>query len=145
MNRSKSKGTRYETRCVDQLRARLGDDRIHRKALAGQKDKGDIGGIFAHGHEGIAECKDAKQQRLGEWMAQTVRERENANVDFAVLLVHEPGNGEARFMRDSAYMQLRDLLIVSGIDYATLWEDSLDLWVRVDVGTLCDLIEGCLG
>lgn len=142
-NPSKQKGTKFETLCRDMLASRLGDEHIRRKSLSGHSDKGDLGGLYAHGLSGIAECKDAKVQRLTDWKRQTLDERGNADADFAVLLVHEPGKGMGHFFDNSAYMQMRDLLKVAGVSKVSItYRAHLDVWVRVSVADLCDMIEG---
>lgn len=146
MNKPKAKGTKFETACVKFLRERLGDDRIDRRALHGAHDMGDLHGIFAHGHEGIAECKDyAKWSKadLDRWKCQTECERGNADADFALLIVHESGVGKARFGQNSCYMQVRDLERVMGGDFRCIaGESAMDMWVRVTLEDACKMIEG---
>ena len=78
-NRPKKIGTGFETAVCRYLRERLQDDRIERRALHGSKDCGDIYGLYAHGFDGIAECKAHKSwnqpARLAEWREQTLAER----------------------------------------------------------------------
>lgn len=146
MSRQKAKGTTFETACVNFLRKRLGDDRIERRALHGARDLGDIFNIFAHGFEGIAECKDYKRwgkADLDEWKGQTVAQRGNADADFALLIVHEKGCGEKRFGQNSCYMQVRDLAKVMGGDFRCLaGESAMDMWMRVTLEDACQMIEG---
>lgn len=142
-NPSKKKGTAFETLCRDKLASRLGDERIHRKSLSGHSDKGDLGGLYAHGLTGMVECKDAKVQRLADWKRQTIVEKGNADADFAVLIVHEPGKGFSHFMENSAYMTLGDLLKVASVSKVSItFKAHLDRWVRITVGDLCDMVEG---
>lgn len=145
-NRSKGKGTEFETRCVHFLRKRLNDDRIERRALHGAHDMGDIFNIFAHGHEGIAECKDYREfgpADLAKWREQTVAERGNADADFTLLIVHERGVGAKRFGQNSCHMQVRDLERVMGGDFRCLAGDTAkDMWVRVTLEDACVMIEG---
>lgn len=91
-NRSKERGTRYESAVVRYLREGLEDERPERLALHGSKDIGDIGHIFAHGYQGIAECKSHRRVTPGdvaEWRRQTLDERENGDSDFALLVVNQ--------------------------------------------------------
>ena len=90
MSKQKIKGTRYESAVVKYLIEGLEDERPERLALHGSKDFGDIGHIFAHGFEGVAECKSHKRVAPGdiaEWRQQTLDERENSDSDFALLIV----------------------------------------------------------
>lgn len=92
MNKPRNKGTRYESAVVKYLRKGLEDERPERLALHGSKDVGDIGHIFAHGYEGIAECKAHKRFTTGdvaEWRQQALDERENGDSDFALLIVNQ--------------------------------------------------------
>lgn len=91
-NKSKKKGSAYETKFVRYLRDGLEDERPERLALHGSKDVGDIGHIFAHGYQGIAECKSHRRVTPGdvaEWRRQTLDERENGDSDFALLVVNQ--------------------------------------------------------
>ena len=146
MSKQKAKGTAFETACANFLRKRLGDDRIERRALHGARDLGDIFNIFAHGFEGIAECKDYKRwgkADLDEWKGQTVAQRGNADADFALLIVHEKGCGERRFGQNSCHMQVRDLVHVMGGDFRCIaGESAMDMWVRVTLEDACQMIEG---
>jgi hypothetical protein len=128
------------------MRERLGDDRIERRALHGSRDLGDIYGIRAHGHEGVAECKDYKRwgkADLDAWKEQTAAERGNADADFSLLIVHEKGCGKARFGQNSCYMQVCDLVRVMGGDFRCIaGESAMETWVRVTLEDACQMIEG---
>ena len=141
MSRQKAKGTAFETACVRYLRERLGDDRIERRALHGGKDMGDIFGLFAHGREGIVECKDVKnvgKALLDRFREQTVNERGNANADFALLVVHRAGCGAGRFGDNDCHMQVRDLERVMGGTFTCLaGESAKDMWVQASLETVC--------
>lgn len=145
-NRSKAKGTKFETACVRFLRKRLEDERIERRALHGNKDAGDIFGVFAHGHEGIVECKDYKQWAkvdLARWQEQTVIERGNADADFALLVVHKAGCGSAFFGDNHCYMQVRDLERIVGGEFRCLAGDSAkDTWLCMPLEVACTHIMG---
>lgn len=146
MSRQRAKGTAFETACVNFLRDRLGDERIERRALHGVRDMGDIYRLFAHGHEGIAECKDYKtwgKADLDKWKQQTVAERENAGADFALLIVHESGVGKKRFGQNSCHMQVRDLEKVIGSEFRCVaGESAMGMWVRVALDDACMMMGG---
>lgn len=119
MSKSKAKGTAFESGVVRWLREFLEDDRIERRALHGSQDMGDVYGLYAHGYEGIAECKSykgfsvSKSALMAEWFAETIDERENADADFALLIIHVPGRDAtgkaASFGENLCYVQVRDL------------------------------------
>ena len=146
MSRQKAKGTAFETACVRYLRERLGDDRIERRALHGGRDMGDIFGLFAHGREGIVECKDVKnigKALLDRFREQTVNERGNADADFALLVVHRAGVGAKRFGDNDCHMQVRDLERVMGGTFTCLaGESAKDMWVQASLETVCRWIMG---
>lgn len=145
MSRQKAKGTAFESQCVGYLRQKLGDDDIERCVLHGSKDEGDIRGVKAHGYKGVIECKNYAKVHptdLKKWKHQTIAERDNADADFALLVVHKPGCGEARFGENDCHLQVRDLDKVQG--YTTFVRDPsdplMDAWVRMDLEMVCDLM-----
>lgn len=145
-NKPKRIGTAFETACVRYLSERLSDDRIERRALHGSRDMGDIFNVFAHGREGIVECKCVKKwgkSDLQGWMEQTVEERGNADADFALLVVHKQGVGAKRFGENHCYMQVRDLESIVGGEFTCLAGDSaMGTWVCMPLETACMHILG---
>lgn len=141
-NPSKERGTRGETRVLRHMYKRLGDERLRRQALSGARDRGDIGGIFAHGWQGVAEVKNLREEPgpklLRVWMGQAVAERENAGAGFAVLVVLRPGRAVGRAY---AYVTIRDLArICLGLESHR--EDHDERWVCMTLDECCDLIGG---
>lgn len=144
MSIQREKGTRFETDVVNYLRAQLDDDRIERRALHGSKDMGDIHGLFAHGYEGIIECKAHKSvtwSLIGKWQQQTIDERENADADWAALVVKRPNHG---VWESTAYVTLRDLArIALPLMVNDGWLDASDeTWVCMPLSTACALMRG---
>lgn len=144
MSIQREKGTRFETEVVRYLRAQLGDERIERRALHGAKDMGDIHGLFAHGYEGIIECKAHRSvtwSLIGKWQRQTLDERENADADFALLVVKNFNHsvGEA-----FCWVTLRDLArIALPLMVNDGWLDAADeTWVCMPLSTACALMRG---
>lgn len=144
MSIQREKGTRFETDVVNYLRAQLGDNRIERRALHGSKDMGDIHGLFAHGCEGIIECKAHKSvtwSLVGKWQRQTLDERENADADWAALVVKNFNHsvGEA-----FCWVTLRDLArIALPLRVNDGWLDAADeVWVCMPLATACALMRG---
>lgn len=145
MSIQREKGTRFETEVVRYLRAQLGDERIERRALHGAKDMGDIHGLFAHGYEGIIECKAHRSvtwSLIGKWQRQTLDERENADADWAALVVKNFNHsvGEA-----FCWVTLRDLArIALPLMVNDGWLDAADeTWVCMPLSTACALMRGC--
>ena len=144
MSVQREKGTRFETAVVRYLREALEDERPERRALSGSRDMGDIAHVFAHGAEGIIECKSVKdwgRRLLSKWQAQTLDERENADADFALLVVknfnHSVGEAFCWVMlRDLARIAL-PLMVNDG------WLDRADeTWACLPLSTACALMRG---
>lgn len=160
MSKQKAKGTRMETGFVRYLTASMDDpEGIHRAALAGNADEGDVHGIRKGSIVGIAEVKNHKQVTPGlvaEWHAETLRERENAHADFAVLVMHRNGcdqTGSSRsYGMNIVQLTMRDFMTVSGIEQveksadgnARRTVDADDVWVTIDVDTLVILLNSSL-
>jgi len=70
-------------------------DVIDRRVKTGSSDKGDIGGVRAHGKRVAIECKDVAKLNLGGWVAEAETERLNDDA-FAGVVVHKRrGKGSA--------------------------------------------------
>ena len=140
----KAKGTRFETAVVRYLRDALEDERIERRALHGSKDMGDIHGLYSHGRSGIVECKAVRNigaKALEEYQQQTLDERENADADFALLVVKNFNHsvGEAFCwvtLRDLARIAL-PLMVCDGPLGA-----ADETWVCLPLSTACALMRG---
>lgn len=148
-NRSKAKGTAFETQVCRYLRERLGDDRIERRALHGSQDLGDLYGLVAHGWAGIVECKSYKQWGRADvlrWRDETEAERLNACADFALLVIHSKGVGEKRTGLNECHMTTRSHYYLLGIPPAELpCPEVLDSWLSMTLAEACQLINYSMG
>lgn len=145
MNKPKQKGTAFETACARWMQRRLDDDRIERRALHGSNDMGDLYGIWAHGYHGIAECKDYKSWSdadLARWLNETVAEKDNADADFALLIVHRSGCGESRFGKNLVWLTVGDLMRISGNYPHDIDLDTRSEYVCVTLEAACRMIGG---
>ena len=99
-NRSKQKGTRFET----EIAAYLG---VERRTLGGSKDRGDL----AISPNWVAECKNERQIDLAGYMAEVETERLNAKARYGAAIVKRRNKGPAE-----AYvvMPLRTFRLVAG-------------------------------
>lgn len=88
-NRSKAKGTAYETEIVGYLRQR-GWVHAERRALSGANDCGDISGLVGV----VIECKNAKTHDLPGWLDETEYETFNANADIGLLFIRRRGTSD---------------------------------------------------
>lgn len=144
MSRSKAIGTRWETRVRLYMTDALDDHRIERRALHGSSDMGDLAHIFAHGNEGIAECKAVKSwgpKMLSEWREQTVTERDNSDADFGLLIVKVPNRPTGMAQ---VHVTVRDLTrICLGIDsHGELADLYDDMWVQMTLDECIAMIGG---
>lgn len=119
MSRSKDKGTRMETKTVEYLRQAFGDTEmtIHRSALHGKGDVGDIHGLFCRGEPMAVEVKNCRRYQPKEWLRQAEAERGNADAAYGVVVFH-----------------------VNGIGLDDMGEQG----VLMTLGTLCKILGGCV-
>lgn len=81
VNRSKKKGSQFETDCVEFLRAH-GLPYAERRAQRGSADRGDIAGVIGW----VLEVKNCAAMALAEWMKEAERESINDHsYRFAVI------------------------------------------------------------
>lgn len=86
MNRSKVKGTRFESEVVEYLRQR-GFDKAERRALSGILDRGDIANVPGW----VLECKAEAAITLSSYVEEALREMENAKEPYAAAIVKRRG------------------------------------------------------
>ena len=82
--KSKAKGTKAETDAVTYLRPYW--PTAERRALSGNKDKGDIAGIPGT----VGEVKAAVKVELAKWQQETLTEMENAKALHCFLVIKVP-------------------------------------------------------
>lgn len=94
MARPKDIGTFAETAVVKAIRPR-GFPHAERRALAGTHDLGDIVGTpgIVWEVKGGEAAKSASDGQIDKWLAETERERLNAEADMGVLVVQRRGIG----------------------------------------------------
>lgn len=141
-NKSKAKGTAFETQCARWLTERLGYP-VERRALHGNRDVGDLAWLVGGGGaRGIVECKAVKAvttANVGEWRRQTEAERDNAGALFAWLVIKTANVGMQRFERTRVDVQLRDLAAMG----CFLGKPNDNHWMSMDLETACSLLEEC--
>jgi Holliday junction resolvase len=91
MNKSKIKGTAYETAVVRHLNDN-GFPYAERRALAGNLDKGDIAGIPSV----VMECKAEQRIDLSGYMDEVATEKRNAAAQVGVAIVKRRNHGVGR-------------------------------------------------
>lgn len=84
MSKSRATGTQAETAVVRYLQNWW--PAAERRALSGNKDKGDVAGIPGV----VVEVKAAVTQLIGPWQRETLKEQENAGAVRCMLVVKRP-------------------------------------------------------
>jgi hypothetical protein len=89
---AKKAGSSFERSTADYL-ASVVDDRIDRRVKAGNKDRGDIGGVRIHGQRIVLECKNTAKTSLGPWANEAEIERGNDDALAGVVIHKRHGKG----------------------------------------------------
>jgi hypothetical protein len=85
MSAAKQKGTRAETAVADYLRPTF--PHVERRALNGNKDRGDIAGIIGT----VLEVKDCKTMTLAAWVKELDAEMVNDHATFGAVIHKKRG------------------------------------------------------
>ena len=120
MTKSKEKGTAAEREVVRYLQGWW--PAAERRALSGNKDKGDVAGI----NSVCIEIKAAKTQLLAAWRRETLVEQENARAGACLLVVKRPYKTVSNW---DAYMPVSQM----DIDQEFLPPGGIFEWVRMDL------------
>lgn len=111
MNKSKQKGTAFETAAVRYLREQLGSEHIMRQPLAGSKDLGDIAGVECGAGKVVIECKAyASQPKLAQWLREAETERNNAGAAVGVIVAKRRGVGDKNIGKQLVAMTLDNFI-----------------------------------
>lgn len=87
VNRSKAKGTNWESAIVAYLRDE-GWTHVERRTLSGATDRGDIAGI----PNVVIEAKSVKTITLSQFLDEALKERANDNADLGVAWIKRRGH-----------------------------------------------------
>ena len=90
MNRSRTKGTLWESEIITYLKSR-GVRYAERRALSGNLDRGDIAGIPGV----VIEAKNAKALDLAGWLAEALAERDNDGAALGAVWAKRRGKTSA--------------------------------------------------
>lgn len=89
---AKKAGTAFERLIADHLAATV-DDRIDRRVKTGALDKGDIGGVRAHGQRVVLEAKDYGGRLMPpQWTREAEAERANDGALAGVVVAKRTRN-----------------------------------------------------
>jgi hypothetical protein len=86
VNRSKARGTAWESAIVTYLKA-MGWPHVERRALSGGLDRGDIAGIPGV----VIEAKACKALDLAGWLTEATTESVNDGADFGAVWIKRRG------------------------------------------------------
>lgn len=109
MSRSKQKGTTMETLIVTALQEHLGPE-ICRRTTNGNRDRGDVHGLYIRGLRTVVEVKNTKATQLGSHWNEVEVERGNDDADVGVLIHKRHGKGQA--LDQWVTMTVRELLTI---------------------------------
>lgn len=110
---AKAAGARFERDIADWLAEHV-DDRIDRRVATGAKDRGDLAGIRVHGQKVVAELKNRRDWRPGEWLKEAETERVNDGAVAGVVIAKRHGSADPG--QQVVLMTLADLVaIITGI------------------------------
>jgi hypothetical protein len=90
---AKAAGSRFERLVADYLAANVSEF-VDRRVKTGAADKGDVGGVRAHGQRVTVECKDVAKLNLGGWVAEAETERVNDDALAGVVVHKRRGKGQ---------------------------------------------------
>ncbi|MGB3893242.1 MAG: hypothetical protein WA942_03190 [Mycolicibacter sinensis] len=105
---AKAAGARFERLIADALAEHLDDDRIDRRVKTGARDRGDIGGVRAHGQRVVIECKDCARSDLPAWTREA--RTQAGNDDALVGVVVHKRHGVSDPLRQWVSMTLADFV-----------------------------------
>jgi Holliday junction resolvase len=120
MTKSKARGTAAEREVVKYLQNWW--PAAERRALSGNKDKGDVAGIPGV----VVEVKAAQRQELAAWKRETWIEMGNADVGLCMLVVKRPRKNVAVW---DAYIPN----VLLPFDFDGEDESEAEAWTRMDL------------
>ena len=91
---TRQKGSSFERMLADYLKVN-GFPFADRRVKSGSKDRGDIGGIHAHGLPVVIEAKNTAKINLGTWAGEAEVERVNDDALAGVICHKRHGKGQA--------------------------------------------------
>lgn len=109
VSRSKERGTAWETAIVRYLNTN-GYPHAERRALNGNKDRGDIAGV----PQTVIEAKNVARTDLSGWLDEAELERDNDNARYGAVWVKRRGTTNPG----------RAYVVLSGDDFTQLLRDA---------------------
>lgn len=116
---AKAAGTEFERHVAAYLAARLGDDRIERRARNGRNDRGDVTGVrTVTGERVVIEAKDVARLNLAGWIGEAEVEKGNDDAAVAVTVHKRRGYGVKNMGGTYVTLTLNDFAILLGAEVA---------------------------
>lgn len=109
MSKSKDRGTAFETAVIRFLHAN-GFPYAERRALGGNKDRGDVAGV----PQTVIECKHVARLDLAGWLDEAELERDNDGARYGAVWLKRRGTTNPG----------RCYVLLSGDDFARLLRDA---------------------
>lgn len=106
MSKQSRKGSAWEIAVEGYAQEFLGDPSIHVERKHGSKDEGDIHGL----HGTVIECKNCREYRLAEWVAEAEAEAVNAGEEYGVVFFKRRGRGLSNVGQHFALMSIETFL-----------------------------------
>ena len=132
MSRASRKGSAWEIAVEGYLQDFYGDPSIHVERLHGMKDEGDIHGL----PDTIIECKNCREYRESDWVAEAEAEAVNAGKRYGVVFFKRRGRGLSNVGQHYALQSIdsfcRMLGDGNGRETAQLRALVVDLWAELN-------------
>lgn len=113
---AKKAGSSFERKVADYLKECLGAD-IDRQVKTGNKDKGDIRGVYLHTKPLVIECKDyGGRHQLPEWLEEAETERGNADAEYGIVVWKRRGTQDPAEQYVSMTLETLAQMIAGGRD-----------------------------
>ena len=113
MSRESDKGNGFAQDVADYLAEVLGDERIERRVNHGNKDRGDIAGLYIRGKRTAVECKCCKKMDLSGWIGEAEDERANDDAEFGIVVHKRRGYGKKRMGGNYVSMTLETFAAIT--------------------------------
>ena len=110
------KGPKFERDVVTYLCRAFDTNTIERRVMGGRNDRGDVAGMFWHGHPFVIEIKNRTAVTPAQWFKELADECGNADTDMGAVVFHRPKVGEAHMGEQGVFMTLRTLAKLLGAD-----------------------------
>ena len=124
MSRASRKGSAWENAVESYLKDFFHDPSIHVERLHGMNDEGDIHGL----PDTIIECKNCREYRLTDWVAEAEAEAVNAGERHGAVFFKRRGRGLSNVGQHYALMSIDT--------FCRMLRDGTDRWEKTELRSL---------